>query len=170
MIMDGQVPGVKLELLDHVVKSEPFNYEIQEPMKEELPVAEFEPFNERPMIIDDHDQVPVKNELIEQDDEFDPSELLKLEQFRIPDPEQNIRQSENGRFWQCLLCFEAKSCQTSILRHVETHYSCDRCGKCWAGRNTRKFLKRHLKVCERPKPTRKSTICPNCGSDKKRHN
>jgi hypothetical protein len=75
MIMDDQVPGVKLELLDEVGQSEQLNYEIE------------------PSIV-----LPVKNELIDDQDvddlAFDPGEMLHQEHL---DQDPNAEDSDQDK-------------------------------------------------------------------------
>jgi hypothetical protein len=83
------------------------------------------------------------------DDSDYPSDQEKdeFEYLKLPDPKKYIRQCENVKMWQCLLCFASKPCKKVILRHVKTHKSCDECGKGFPIKANGMSINLHLKQC-----------------------
>jgi hypothetical protein len=75
-----------------------------------------------------------------------------------------IRKTVDGN-WQCLLCFKQTKKTNEIICHVNSHNNaCKLCGKCFAGRNSHCYLKKHLQTCSKSK-LKPPNFCDFCGKD-----
>jgi transposase len=87
---------------------------------------------------------------------------------------KSYRQTSDGQF-QCLLCLVSKKRHCDIIKHLNTHKNCSKCGKQFEGKNASTCLKRHELICYRPKAPKQSHQCKFCEkilkfkSYKKRH-
>jgi hypothetical protein len=151
MIIDhGQVPGVKQEFLDVLEQ----NYKSDEQISESENQIDQKPIVPIQVDIDEDQNVEDFNPFDHPGDQVLEQDPLVQQFFsKLPDPWNYIRKclKQKRHFWQCLLCFNSKWLKCDILKHVNTHQSCDQCGKCWSGIISAKMLKNHLIICPKTK-------------------
>jgi transcription elongation factor Elf1 len=71
-----------------------------------------------------------------------------------------LRQTVTGQQWQCLLCFRRSTSIYFAKMHLKSHYSCDRCGRNFAGAAAKYHFNRHQQSCKGPR----NGTCQFCGT------